>query len=161
MLLRVRAVTKKPPPLSTAERIRLAATKERRSTLYRWMLANHDEFAAMVADAGRPNWQALAQAFADEGLRDLRENPPTSEGARQTWFKVRTAVQKERAKKPKQGPAQVSAGTTVKPPPAASLTSPDPTPAPVESTTASKADEQIARLKEHWRAQKSKMPDPL
>lgn len=143
------------------ERFRQAATKERRSTLYRWMLANHDEFAVIVADAGRPNWQALAKAFADEGLRDLRDNQPTSEGARQTWFKVRMAVEKERTQKPKQAPAQVAASGTIKPTQATRPPSPYPTPAPESSPPGSKADEQIERVRAMWRSQKSKMPDPL
>jgi hypothetical protein len=86
------------------ERIKQAAAVGRRSSLYLWMLKNHDEFAASLAEAGRPNWQAIAEAFGAEGLTDLRNKPPTAEGARQTWFKVRKAVAKAPAV-PKPAPA--------------------------------------------------------
>jgi HTH-type transcriptional regulator/antitoxin HigA len=46
-----------------SDKIRQAATKERRSALYRWMLANFDDFKATVAEAGRPNWKALSEAL--------------------------------------------------------------------------------------------------
>jgi len=72
-----------------ADRIRNAATSDRRSPLYLWMVANFDEFAASVAEAGRPNWQKLAVEFASLGLTDLKGKPPTPEGARQTWWTVR------------------------------------------------------------------------
>ena len=86
-----------------SERIRKAATENRRSTLYLWMFANFEEFEATVADAGRPNWGALAKAFAEEGLVGLRNQPPTAEGARLTWFKVRQAKQGKRSAVPRSG----------------------------------------------------------
>ena len=60
-----------------SDKIRQAATKERRSALYRWMLANFDDFKATVAEAGRPNWKALSEAFGTEGLLDRNGNTPT------------------------------------------------------------------------------------
>ena len=80
------------------DRIREAAAEARRSTLYRWMLKNHDEFQAALKEAGRPNWKALAHAFGEEGLTDLRGRPPTPEGTRQTWIKVSKALKVEEAK---------------------------------------------------------------
>lgn len=80
-----------------SDKIRQAATKERRSALYRWMLANFDDFKATVAEAGRPNWKALSEAFGTEGLLDRNGNTPSAEGARQTWFLARQAVAKNPA----------------------------------------------------------------
>lgn len=75
-----------------AAKVRKAAVTDRRSPLYLWMLANHAGFSATVAEAGRPNWKALSEAFAEEGLMDLKNKPPTPEGARLTWLKVRKVV---------------------------------------------------------------------
>ena len=81
------------------ERIRQAALG-RRSSLYLWMLENHDTFAATVAEAVRPDWTALAEAFGAEGLTDSDNKPPSPEGTRQTWWKVRKAVKARRDKQP-------------------------------------------------------------
>jgi hypothetical protein len=75
-------------------KIRRAAVSERRS-LYLWMLANFDEFSATVAEAGRPNWKALAKAFAEEGLTDVKGRDLAPEATRLTWLKVRKAVEKK------------------------------------------------------------------
>jgi hypothetical protein len=82
--------------LST-DKLRKAATTARRSSLYLWMLENFDTFSAAVSEAGRPNWGALAETFGAEGLRDLKGKPPSPEGTRQTWWKVRKAVAKGRS----------------------------------------------------------------
>jgi hypothetical protein len=74
-----------------ADRIRKAASIDRRSPLYLWMMANFDEFRDSVAEAGRPNWKSLATEFAALGLKDVKGNQPTPEGARQTWWQVRKA----------------------------------------------------------------------
>jgi hypothetical protein len=144
-------MTKKPCTLST-ERIRQAAALERRSTLYRWMAANHDEFAAVIAEVGRPNWRALATAFSEEGLRDRLGKPPSPEGTRLTWFKVRKSVQAQRTKRPKLQPAPKPS-----PPPAL----PTPVTEPRAETGSSRADEQIARMERLFHSRKGKMPDPL
>jgi hypothetical protein len=64
----------------------------RRSILYVWMLENHDSFNAVIAKAVRPNWHALAEAFAEGGQTDADGNKPTAECTRQTWWKVRKVV---------------------------------------------------------------------
>jgi hypothetical protein len=81
-------------PLLQPEKLREAAMSGRRSALYRWMLANFDQFSSTVAEAGRPNWQALARTFGEAGLRDRLGKVPSAEGTRQTWFLVRQAVAK-------------------------------------------------------------------
>lgn len=64
----------------------------RRSTLYVWMLENHDAFDEVIKKAVRPNWNALAQTFGEEGQTDADGKPPTAECTRQTWWKVRKVV---------------------------------------------------------------------
>jgi hypothetical protein len=81
-------------PVLSPEKLREAAMSGRRSALYRWMLENFDQFSGTVAEAGRPNWQALAVAFGEGGLRDRLGKAPSAEGTRQTWFLVRQAVAK-------------------------------------------------------------------
>jgi hypothetical protein len=68
------------------------AAMRRRSSLYVWMLENHDSFKEVIAKAVRPNWQALAEAFAEGGQTDADGNKPTAEATRQTWWKVRKVV---------------------------------------------------------------------
>src|SRR3984885_13852684 len=68
------------------------AAMRRRSSLYVWMLENHDIFKAVIAKAVRPNWHALAEAFAEDGQTDADGSKPTAECTRQTWWKVRKVV---------------------------------------------------------------------
>jgi hypothetical protein len=72
-------------------RLAEAATSHQ-SSLYAWMLDNHDSFKEVIAKAVRPNWQALAEAFAEDGQTDADGNKPTAECTRQTWWKVRRLV---------------------------------------------------------------------
>jgi hypothetical protein len=81
-------------PVLSLETVKEAAMSGRRSALYRWMLENFDQFSRAVAEAGRPNWQALARTFGEAGLRDRLGKVPSAEGTRQTWFLVRQAVTK-------------------------------------------------------------------
>ena len=81
-------------PVLSPEKLREAAMSGRRSAVYRWMLENFDQFSRTVAEAGRPNWQALARTFGEAGLRDRLGKAPSAEGTRQTWFLVRQAVAK-------------------------------------------------------------------
>ncbi|HME22557.1 MAG TPA: hypothetical protein VKI44_14650, partial [Acetobacteraceae bacterium] len=64
------AARKLPTTTGVSDRIRLAVLIGRRSRLYLWMAANFDQFSATLAEAGRPNWQALLEAFRDERLAD-------------------------------------------------------------------------------------------
>jgi hypothetical protein len=68
------------------------AAMRRRSSLYVWMLENHDSFKDVIAKAVRPNWHALAETFAEDGQTDADGNKPTAECTRQTWWKVRKVV---------------------------------------------------------------------
>ena len=75
-----------------------AAAMSSRSNLYRWMRENHDAFAAALAEAGRPNWDAITKELAKDGFTDSDGKSPASEVVRQTWWKVRKAVEAARAK---------------------------------------------------------------
>ena len=88
-------VRAKSGPGRLSDKVRQAATERRRSTLYLHLAANFEDFTAAIAAAGRPNWQAIAKAFAGEGLKDRLGHAPTAEGARQTWVAVRAAVAKD------------------------------------------------------------------
>jgi hypothetical protein len=72
-----------------------------RSPLARWMLQNHDAFAARYT-ARRGDWTALAKVFVDAGLTDADGNPPNSVTARKTWQRVRQMVRSRQMQK--QGP---------------------------------------------------------
>jgi hypothetical protein len=76
------------------------AALSKKSALYVWMLENHDTFAAVVAQAGRPNWTALAEAFGAQGYTDSDGQSPSDEVTRQTWWRVRKTVKARRAKHP-------------------------------------------------------------
>ena len=86
------ATRKLPTTTGVSDRIRSAVLIGRRSRLYLWMAANFDQFSATLAEAGRPNWQALLEAFHDERLAD---KGMTAEKIRLTWFAVRAAVAKD------------------------------------------------------------------
>lgn len=85
-------------PGSKLNRITEAAMSSR-SSVYRWMVQNHDGFAEALAHAGRPNWEAITAAFAEDGMTVANQKPPTKEAVRQTWIRVRAAVETARARK--------------------------------------------------------------
>ncbi len=76
------------------------AAMSKRSSLYRWMIENHDMFADVLRKAGRPNWEALAKTLGEQGLSDAGNNPPSEETTRQTWWKVRKAIKARRDRRP-------------------------------------------------------------
>jgi hypothetical protein len=90
------------------DQLRKAASSGRRSTLYHWMRENHARISEALADAGRPNWEALAETFAKAGLTDRSNRPPTAAAARQTWHKVRTALVKQQTAVPTNRPRTAS-----------------------------------------------------
>jgi hypothetical protein len=99
------------------------AAMRRRSSLYVWMLENHDSFKEVIAKAVRPNWLALAEAFAEDGQTDADGNKPTAETTRRTWWKVRKVVaarQLAQAKRQQTGsaprPVDKAAAQKVQPP---------------------------------------------
>ena len=70
--------------------MRLQPTKGRgqRSPLYLWLRQNHarllDEFTTSA-----PSWPGLASALGKSGILNGEGKPPTAEGARTVWYRVR------------------------------------------------------------------------
>ena len=69
------------------------------STLYHWMVQHHDDMVAAGHET-RFRWDALCVAFIDLGLKDCRGSNPRPSTARQTWLRVRQAVERRRQQKP-------------------------------------------------------------
>ena len=67
----------------------------RHSTLYYWLLDHHDELAR-AAEAGPIHWAPLCARFASLGLTDQNGAAASPATARQTWLRVRQAVQRAR-----------------------------------------------------------------
>ncbi len=107
------AARKLPKTTGVSDRIRSAVLIGRRSRLYLWMAANFDQFSATLAEAGRPNWQALLEAFRDERLAD---KGMTAEKVRLTWFAVRAAVAKDQGLPAKLHALMVQEKLPVRPP---------------------------------------------
>ena len=97
-------MTKLPIPIE----VLTEAATTRGSTLYAWMITNHDTFEAIVKQALRPNWERLGQRFGEYGLRDGSDGVPSGETTRQTWWKVRKAVAARRAAAAKRAAADKS-----------------------------------------------------
>ena len=108
------AARKLPTTTGVTDRIRSAVLIGRRSRLYLWMAANFDQFSATLAEAGRPNWQALLGAFRDEQLAD---KGMTAEKIRLTWFAVRAAVAKDQDLPAKLHALMVQEKLPARPPP--------------------------------------------
>jgi hypothetical protein len=86
------------------------------------MVENYAEFARATS-AGPPDWTAIAQAFADQGFRGSTGKPPTPEGVRQTWWKVRRDKETRSATTPAARPAKPGLPPR-QPPPAVERVSP-------------------------------------
>lgn len=89
-----------------------------RSSLYRWLRENHDEFLARL-DGERADWLALAQGFAALGLTDRTGKPAAPATAHMTWQTVRKDVAKAKVRKGgKSAPAsgEIAPGVRAAPP---------------------------------------------
>ena len=87
---------KKSPTLGSPDVAQIVAamrsgpTKGRgqRSPLYLWLRQNHarllEEFTASA-----PSWPGLASALGNSGIFNGEGKPPTAEGARTVWYRVR------------------------------------------------------------------------
>ena len=69
------------------------------SPLYRWMRRHHDDLAAVFAN-NPPAWGPLAAELSGVGLTDGDGKPPNAASARQTWYRVRRDVARDRAQLP-------------------------------------------------------------
>ncbi len=63
----------------------------RRSPLYLWFQQHHNELAAGFKRT-TPAWQIIADALAEQGIRDADGKPPAAETARAAWWRVRRDV---------------------------------------------------------------------
>ena len=66
-----------------------------RSSLFWWMVENHDQLASAVGGR-RLQWTRLSARFAKLGLTDAHGHAPSEQTARKTWQRVRRAVAKAR-----------------------------------------------------------------
>jgi hypothetical protein len=146
-------MTRTPIPVS----VLTEAALSKRSSLYVWMLENHDTFAGVVAKAGRPNWSALAEAFGNQGYRDSDDKPPSAEGTRQTWWRVRKMVQARQAK----AAQRAAAPTPVRPTPRP-VSQPKPQSTPTSTTAPSPMkDGGLSDVLRAMDANKGQMPKPF
>lgn len=92
----------KQPRPTTMDNVKAAILRsDGAGSLYRWLRQNHDEFQETLDLVARPNWTAIADAFAKEPvpLLDAAGKVPNGERVRQTWFKVKTDVRIARERK--------------------------------------------------------------
>jgi hypothetical protein len=134
-------------------------TGTRRGGLREWMRKNHDAFAEKLKTV-RPNWDLLAEVFAEAGLTDQRGNLPTKgETIRKTWQRVRREMQQT---------AQPAAPNMVK----QKATPGEPVVRAVRTRPAQGVDEaprsagpkrnrSMDDVLSDWDARRSKMPEPL
>ena len=78
-----------------------AGGRGRRSALYLWLRANHDQLAREFETAGAA-WDALAAFLGTRGVFDGRGQKPTGRGVRAVWFRVRAELKAAGEKKPAQ-----------------------------------------------------------
>jgi hypothetical protein len=107
--------------------LKVARGRTARSSLYRWLRENHDEFLIDWTEAA--DWPAFVQAFAALGLTDRTGKPPAVETARKTWLQVRKDVAKAEARQqakraPPLAPGEIAPGVRAVPPPSAGETRP-------------------------------------
>jgi hypothetical protein len=88
--------------------LKAARGRTARSSLYRWLRENHDEFLIHWTDAA--DWPAFVQAFVAVGLADRTGKPPAVETARKTWLQVRKDVAKAKARQQAERPPPLAPG---------------------------------------------------
>ena len=77
--------------------LRGIANGETHSSLYHFLLAYHDEIIAAATGARMP-WGTLCREFNAKGLTDAVGKPVSPAVARQTWYRVRKAMVRLRAR---------------------------------------------------------------
>lgn len=118
------AKTTKSPATTELFREALAGVRGKtgRSSLYRWLKRNHDDFSETWREGS--DWRAFAEGFAKFGLTDRTGKPPAPETARKTWLQVRRDVAKARARRDAPGavaPGEIAPGVPLVTPAAASI----------------------------------------
>jgi hypothetical protein len=76
----------------------------RKSSLTRWLLAHHDEFAVLLGER-QPSWEDVATALAAMGLRDGTAKPPNGERVRKAWWSARRQAAAGRTRQAPKPPA--------------------------------------------------------
>jgi hypothetical protein len=76
--------------------VRIVERGPGRSSLFHWMVNNHDRLADGWS-RGAVRWPALCKQFEALGLTDRTGKPATAWTAKQTWRRARAAVQAARA----------------------------------------------------------------
>jgi hypothetical protein len=74
-----------------------AAGRGRRSRLYLWLRAHHDQLVSGFTQNG-PSWGTIATHLGNNGLVDGGGKPPAPETVRATWYRVRRDVAAARAR---------------------------------------------------------------
>ena len=93
----------------------------RHSPLYEWLWTRHETLAAEFNPPRTPNWETVAEGFAELGIVDGRGQPPTPVVIRKTWLKVDRAkaavaagvVARRRGRPPAAGHAASTPGPAV------------------------------------------------
>lgn len=102
----------------------------RRSPLYLWFREHHDVLAAGFKRTP-PAWQVLADALAEQGIRDADGKPPAAATARAAWWRVRRdlkAQAKAAAPSPPHAPEPGAIAPGVRPLTARPASAPPPSP---------------------------------
>jgi hypothetical protein len=76
--------------------LRTIERSEQRSSLFWWMVENHDGILR-ASERQRINWSAFCAQATKRGLRDTRGQVPSERNARETWRQARRAVAEARA----------------------------------------------------------------
>ena len=90
-----RAMARKQSPNAVRQVAALIERGPVHSTLYYWLLDHHDELAR-AAGVDPIHWGPLCEQFASLGLTDQNGAVASPATARQTWLRVRKAVQRAR-----------------------------------------------------------------
>jgi len=80
------------------EAVNAARGKTARSSLYRWLRSNHNQFLQAWREGA--DWPAFVQAFTALGLTDRTGKPPVPETVRKTWLQVRKDIAKAKERRP-------------------------------------------------------------
>jgi hypothetical protein len=102
----------------------------RRSQLYLWLRAHHDQLLDGFRGTG-PSWSQIATHLGDNGVVDGAGKAPAPETVRATWYRVRGDVAAARARHAESAagdPAPAVVFTSSMPAPPASPASDSPTP---------------------------------
>lgn len=79
-----------------------------RSSLFWWMVKHHDELKT-TASGRRLQWAALCTRFAELSLTDINGKPASPRTARETWLRVRRAVEEANRRLAAKPPSRVGA----------------------------------------------------